>query len=175
MAGGERSRSGDAAGWAAFALALGVGALWLGSAFVHLHNPYAFFRAVLGYQLLPPRAAAAVAGWLPWWLLTLGAGLALPTWRRAAAWASLATGLAFVAAQASALARGLDISCGCFGTDGAKIHWGSMAPAVLAAAGGGAVGWLTRPRAEAAPRQDTNEPTPTPAGDGVSASPNCSS
>ncbi len=77
--------------------------------------PFAFLDAVLRYELIGGQVAIFVAAILPW--LEIACGVALLTRRTASAagWIAAAMGLVFVAAQLIALARGLEIACGCVG------------------------------------------------------------
>lgn len=87
----------------------------LASALLHLANPYEFLGAVYAYRLGPADLGTAAAALLPFAQLTAALQLWLPR-SRSAGW--LLASLLFIlysVAQASALWRGLDISCGCFG------------------------------------------------------------
>lgn len=78
-------------------------------------DPAAFGLAIDHYRLLPHPLAAIVAVYLPWVEIMGGASLFWPRVRLGALLLLLGLCLVFCAAVASALARGLDISCGCFG------------------------------------------------------------
>jgi hypothetical protein len=96
-------------------LLLGIGALFFWAGAVKIWDAQQFALDVHHYRLTPSSVSVAVAVYLPW--LELCAGLALIV-RRLTLGALLAlTGLSviFIAALASAWARGLDITCGCFG------------------------------------------------------------
>ena len=71
---------------------------------------------IFSYELVSYPAAAALAVYLPWVEILAGAGLFIPRAR----WGALATLLGllvvFMLALGWAWARGLDISCGCFGS-----------------------------------------------------------
>jgi hypothetical protein len=94
--------------------ALAVGLIYSGA--TKALAPFAFLDAVLRYELVGPRIAIVVAAILPW--LEIVCGVALLINRRtvvAGAWIAGALGLVFFGAQVSALARGLEIACGCVG------------------------------------------------------------
>jgi uncharacterized membrane protein YphA (DoxX/SURF4 family) len=111
---------------------LAVPARWyLGWLFVaaSLHKiaaPGAFAVDVATYDILPLATVNLVAITLPWVELLAGAML-LVGWRlRAAAVMVAAMMVAFLAALVVALVRGLDMSCGCFASQGAvedPIGW----------------------------------------------------
>jgi putative oxidoreductase len=75
----------------------------------------AFAESVANYRIVPPAlvpaAAAAVVG------IEITASLAIlaNVWTRAAAWVLAALLAVFTAGLSSALARGIDLACGCFG------------------------------------------------------------
>jgi putative oxidoreductase len=86
-----------------------------------------FTVAIQHYELLPwPDLAVVLALYLPW--LEVIAALALFVRRLAlgAAAAMTAMTVVFLVAIGSAWARGLDISCGCFGKDEVSIHYPTL-------------------------------------------------
>jgi hypothetical protein len=93
-----------------------VGLLFLVAALPKLSAPQELALAVFRYHLLPDALINLTALVLPWIELVAAVTLLLaaPSWRKAAA--LLLTGLliVFTAAIAISLARGLDITCGCF-------------------------------------------------------------
>jgi len=97
----------------------------LGATFVYasIHKilyPAAFATAVYNYQILPGSLVNLTALVLPWLELIVGAMLLLNVWMPGAV--SVATGLlaVFAGALVFNMARGLDISCGCFTTASAE-------------------------------------------------------
>ncbi len=97
--------------------------LFLYAGFVKAMQPDIFLRDIESYRLLPYQASLLVALYLPWLEITAGLALLLPSWSRASA--GLLAGLmtVFLVAIISAWARGLDISCGCFGATEAKTNY----------------------------------------------------
>jgi uncharacterized membrane protein YphA (DoxX/SURF4 family) len=67
--------------------------------------------------VLPDDWSLWVAICLPWLELVCGVGLVVPLIRRACALSIVALLILFIVLHISALARGLDLSCGCFGLD----------------------------------------------------------
>ncbi|MCZ7645070.1 MAG: DoxX family membrane protein [Planctomycetota bacterium] len=100
-------------------LCLALGGVLAYAGLSKLGDPHAFARQIAQYRLLPAQASQALAVTLPWLELVCGLALALGLWVRPAALVSAALMAVFAAAVVSALARGLDISCGCFGTESA--------------------------------------------------------
>jgi uncharacterized membrane protein YphA (DoxX/SURF4 family) len=99
-------------------IAIGVIFVWAGLA--KIGDPRSFAEQVHNFRMVPVALENLVAITLPW--VELVAGLALLTRARARAGAVIASVLmaAFTVGVAIALARGLDIECGCFGTSDAS-------------------------------------------------------
>jgi putative oxidoreductase len=92
-----------------------LGVLFLLAGGLKILDPAAFALEIEHYQLVPWWSCALLALFLPWLEVCVGIGLLVqPVWRGALAWA---TGLLllFSAALLSAMLRGLNIDCGCFG------------------------------------------------------------
>ncbi len=104
--------------WLSLLCRLGVGVTFIWASVDKLLHPGAFATAISHYRLVPWSLLHVSAMLLP--TVELVAGLALVVgWKRRGAAAICAVLLViFLAAIASALSRGLDISCGCFHTDG---------------------------------------------------------
>ena len=68
------------------------------------------------YRLLPHELLNLLAITLPWIEVAAGLFLVLGIWKRASALVITVLMIVFLAAIGQALARGLDIRCGCFGT-----------------------------------------------------------
>jgi putative oxidoreductase len=107
--------------------------LILGGVFVlagalKLRDPVTFTNDIANYQLWPA-LAPLLAAVLPALEVVVGVALLAlgARWRRSAALCAAGMMVVFTAAASSALARGLDVSCGCFGS----------------ASGSGTIGWLT--------------------------------
>lgn len=99
------------------ALAL-VALFFLYAGATKIPDPWAFMDSVEAYRLVSGTPALLAALTLPFLEVAAAAALFLPKWR--AAGAILITGmlLVFQVALAAALARGLDLDCGCIGGDG---------------------------------------------------------
>lgn len=113
-----------------------MAAAWGIAGALKLADPAAFARDIGNYQITSALWAGVAAVYLPWLELALAAGLFFPRFIRAARLLSVALLGLFCAALISALARGLDIRCGCFGSAGAgaSIGWALARNAVLIAA-----------------------------------------
>jgi len=91
-----------------------LGGLLLYSGFAKLGDPYSQALLIAGYRLLSAQAAQILAVTLPWIELLAGALLVLGLWTRPAAMCAAILMAAFALASTQALARGLNIECGCF-------------------------------------------------------------
>jgi hypothetical protein len=102
------------------------------SALAYLLAPYAFADTIMSYQMIPARWVTVAATVLPAAQLAIGVCILLGLGGRSTyVWAALLL-TAYVSAQVQALARGLDISCGCFGfAASAKVGVRSIAVAAL--------------------------------------------
>lgn len=117
-----RDRRGAA--WAAlfWALRLGIGALFAFTGVIKLADPATFAIEIHNYQLftaLSPFMAAT----LPSIEVVLGAALIAGTrpWARASALATGGLMVVFTIAVTTVLARGINISCGCFGAGSGPV------------------------------------------------------
>ena len=81
-----------------------------------IFHPDLFAQAVYNYQVLPGYLVNLTALILPWLELTLGTCLLINRWMAGAAALAAALMTIFVGLTLFNLARGLDISCGCFST-----------------------------------------------------------
>ncbi len=73
-----------------------------------------FSDAVAAFRILPITSVNVFAIILPWVELLIGLSLLSGTQLRQSALLSILLNLMFIAAAGSAMARGLDIKCGCF-------------------------------------------------------------
>jgi putative oxidoreductase len=134
-----------------------LGAIFITAGLSKIVDPKAFAQEIANFQLLPALAPYLAAA-LPATEIVAGGALLVgtPPWRRAGAAAIFALTALFTVAVSSAAARGLDISCGCFGAGGGPVTWLTVARNVgLLAIAGALVATGAEPRRGA--------PTPVPA------------
>ena len=100
-------------GW--WIISILVGALFIYAGAVKISDPAEFARDIDNYKMLPWQVSVWLALYLPW--LEVFCGLALITRLLYRGGVFIVTGLmiVFVIASVVAKARGLDVSCGCFG------------------------------------------------------------
>jgi putative oxidoreductase len=105
-----------------------LGGIFLVAGILKLRDPVTFTTDIANYQLWPALAPVLAAA-LPTLEVVVGVALLAlgAPWRRAAALCAAGLMVVFTAAASSALARGLDVACGCFG----------------GASAAGTIGWLT--------------------------------
>ena len=105
-------------GWLVLACRLAVGGIFIYASLDKLAHPQAFAVAINHYHIVPYSLLHLSAHLLPVVEMVIGAALVLGVWRRGAALIAGLLTIVFMIAITSALVRNLDISCGCFNTDG---------------------------------------------------------
>ncbi len=106
--------------WVHLAIRIFLGGFYIAAGAVKLPDPKAFAEAIGNYRILPHETLNLAAITLPGIEVVAGAFLVLGIWWRTSAWMINAMTLLFIGAIAAALARGLNIDCGCFGTVGGR-------------------------------------------------------
>ena len=104
-----------------------VGGTLVYSAVLHAAQPYLFAVSIEAYQLIPVRAVYAAASIVPYFQLTTGACLIFSLFRRESFLSAIALLGAFALMQATVLARGMSISCGCFGMKSQDVTFTTLA------------------------------------------------
>jgi uncharacterized membrane protein YphA (DoxX/SURF4 family) len=109
-------------------LRLLLGGVFLYASLDKIRNPTDFAHVVLDYHFLPDRFVIPFSVLLPWVEATSGALLILGVLRRGSAAILLALLVTFVVAIGSAVARGIDIACGCFQVSGGgeRVAWETL-------------------------------------------------
>ena len=97
--------------------------LVLGGVFIYaswdkLMDPAGFAQNIHHYRMVPYAPLHPFALFLPMLEMVVGVALILGVHLRGAALLTLLLNVMFIVAISTALVRGLDISCGCFNTDG---------------------------------------------------------
>ena len=96
---------------------LALAGVFVTAALPKIADPVAFASSVDAFRVIDSGLSGWVAVGLPWLELVLGIGILLPVIRRASGALIGLLLLLFIALHLSAWARGLDISCGCFGSE----------------------------------------------------------
>ncbi len=123
-------------------LLFGLGLVFAYAGALKVADPAAFAEAIARYRILSWPGSVAVALYLPWLELAAVIALCCPGWRRAGQWLLLGRSLGFSAVIASALVRGLDIECGCFGSGPGTSLWFSLTRALALSLCSAALLWL---------------------------------
>jgi uncharacterized membrane protein YphA (DoxX/SURF4 family) len=137
----ETSKRSGLGRWAGRVLAWGFGGLFVWSGLLKAVDPAAFVMSVRSFRLVPDPYAAWVALGLPW--LEILAGLAVVTGiLRLGGLLLLNVSLVvFIGALISAVVRGLDVDCGCFGGKGTTSAWEGLVRNGLLLVVGGSLAW----------------------------------
>jgi uncharacterized membrane protein YphA (DoxX/SURF4 family) len=114
------------------ALRIVVGGAFVLAGVLKIADPAKFALDVGNYRLAPREIINLVAIILPWVEVTAGAFVLAGVWLRAAALVITSLTTMFFVVIVSALARGINIECGCFGTVGGR-HIGVVNLAIDAA------------------------------------------
>ena len=122
-----------------------IAAVLLYSGFLHITHQYLFLDAVLRYQVLPWPLAVAAALAFPCAHVIAGIQLVFPKTRCLGLPTAFVLLFTYGVAQWSVVARGMTISCGCFGVESGTVSWTS-ALSVSATSGAVLLTWLTESR-----------------------------
>jgi putative oxidoreductase len=108
-------------------LRLALAGIYVAAALGKLADPLEFARSVHNYRLLPESWVLPVALILPAWEMLAALALLLGPAFRGAALSLLGFSLLFAFGVASAVVRGIDLECGCFGhVLASKASWGHV-------------------------------------------------
>lgn len=106
-------------GWLALLLRIALGGIFIYAAWAKLREPWELYAlAINSYEVLPLTLVELVARTLPWVELAVGIGLIAGIWLRLSAAATSLLLVVFFALMVRAFAKGMQISCGCFGGTG---------------------------------------------------------
>jgi uncharacterized membrane protein YphA (DoxX/SURF4 family) len=94
-----------------------LGGVFIVAGAAKIGHPDVFAAEIAGFQMLPEAVIRPLALILPFLEVLLGGYLALGLYARAAGWVAAIQLVIFAVAIGSAVARGMTISCGCFGPD----------------------------------------------------------
>lgn len=102
-----------------------VAAIFILAGISKILNPDTFARDIDNYRLLPYLLVTIMAIILPWLEVSCGIFLIVGRWKKGAAFTLLILTFMFLIAIGSAIARGLDITCGCFSMtiEGMKVGY----------------------------------------------------
>ena len=108
--------------WLEYGLRLILGGVFIYASIHKIAHPADFARSIANYHMTPYVLLHPMALFLPWLEMVCGLALVSGFRMRGAAWILAVMLVVFIVAIASAMAQGLDISCGCFDTgNGHKV------------------------------------------------------
>jgi putative oxidoreductase len=114
--------------WIVLVLRIALGAIFLFAGAAKVGHADLFAAQIAGFRLLPQPMVAPLAVTLPYLEILLGGYLVVGLFTRTAAWFAVALLAVFDLAVASAVVRGMTVSCGCFGpSDTTVTTWGEVA------------------------------------------------
>jgi uncharacterized membrane protein YphA (DoxX/SURF4 family) len=106
--------------WWLLILRLVVGGVFLYAGAIKIIDPAAFAKDIGNYRMLPHEWVNLLALTLPWVEAVSGGLLMVGIWKRTNALLIGFLLIIFMAAIGQAIARDLNIECGCFGTKGGR-------------------------------------------------------
>ena len=96
-------------------VAIVIGALFIYAGAVKVFDPVEFARDIDNYKTLPWTIGVGFAFYLPWLEILCGLALITRVLYRGSVFIVTSLMSVFIIASIAAKARGLDVSCGCFG------------------------------------------------------------
>ena len=93
-----------------------VGGVFIWAGVLKIADPVGFAQSVVNYRVFPRELAFVIALVFPWAEVIAGGLLVVGLFRRSSAALISLMLVGFIALVALALARGIDTSCGCFGS-----------------------------------------------------------
>ncbi len=106
-----------------FAFRLIVGGVFIWSGILKAIHPLDFAQNVSAYKVFPGWMSLAIAACLPWVETAAGVLLVGGLFRRGAALVTSGMLAGFIILVAGTMARGLDLTCGCFGSLSGRVGW----------------------------------------------------
>ncbi len=101
--------------WIDLFLRIIIGGIFVYAGALKAKDPNQFFADIQGFHLLPHFFSVALALYLPWLEIVGGLSLVTKKYSTGASFLLAALMVVFLFALGSGWARGLDITCGCFG------------------------------------------------------------
>jgi len=96
-------------------IAILIGALFIYAGAVKIIDPVEFARDIDNYKMLPWKLGVGLSFYLPWLEIVCGLALITRILFRGSVFIVTSLMTFFIVASIVAKARGLDVSCGCFG------------------------------------------------------------
>ncbi len=105
-----------------------IAALFIFAGISKILDPATFAKDIDNYRMLPYLLVTLMAIILPWLEVLCGIFLIIGNWKKGAAFLLLLLTFMFLIAISSAMARGLDITCGCFSRtlEGTRVGYSKL-------------------------------------------------
>jgi putative oxidoreductase len=103
-----------------------IGGVFIWAGVLKVADPLEFAQTIKNYQAFPHDLVFIIALVLPWVEVLSGAGLIAGVLKRSSAFIVALLLAGFIALVGSALVRGIDTSCGCFGSLSRRADVGLM-------------------------------------------------
>lgn len=129
-----------------FVLSLAFGALFIWSGIGKVKDPMSFADAIRNYRIVGDPIAPALAHFIPWLEIFAGLGTMIERTRQGAVALLTLLVLIFTLGIISAWLRGLDIACGCFGSEETMDYPVKVAQNLVLIAWGGFLWWRSGKR-----------------------------
>ncbi len=114
--------------WLIFVLRLVIGGIFVVAGASKVGHGTLFAAQIAGFRLLPEGIIAPLAVILPFLEILLGGYLIVGFFTRIAGWVAVVMLALFDLAIASAVVRGMSVSCGCFGPNDTTVTtWAEVA------------------------------------------------
>jgi uncharacterized membrane protein YphA (DoxX/SURF4 family) len=114
--------------WLVLVLRVAIGGIFIVAGASKVGHAALFAAQIAGFRLLPEALIAPLAVMLPYWEIVLGGLVIVGLFTRTAAWIAVLLLALFDLAIASAVVRGMSVSCGCFGPNDATVTtWAEVA------------------------------------------------
>lgn len=133
--------------WVHLILRVSLGGVFIYAGILKIQSPQVFADSINAFQLLPDTCINLLALSLPVFEILIGGMLLIDFQLRIASFSTLILSVIFAVALTSALARGLKIDCGCFGsgTPSTSKTWFSLGRDVLLGAMALTIWWQAVP------------------------------
>jgi uncharacterized membrane protein YphA (DoxX/SURF4 family) len=139
-------------------LRVAIGAIFIAAGVSKIGHAAIFASEIAGFRIVPQPIIAPLAVMLPFFEVLLGGYLVIGLYTRIAGIVGAVQLAIFAAAIASAVMRGMSVSCGCFGpNDATTTSWGEVARDAAIALAAALVAWRA-PGMLALDRRIGNEP-----------------
>jgi putative oxidoreductase len=112
--------------WVLLFFRLVVGGVFIGAGALKAADPLGFAQTIKNYQTFPHDFVFVIAIVLPWVEVLSGAGLIAGVLKKSSAFIAAVLLAGFIALVGSALLRGIDTACGCFGSLSRRADLGLM-------------------------------------------------